>query len=401
MDAVLILRQLWRQRVLVAVGLVVSLVLGLLVVYRIGLGVPPSFTSRQYDIGVASAEALVDSPSSQVADLGGGPVRTDVVALTARARLLANVMTTSPLKDQIARRAGIDPVTFSASVPSLGPDAAKPQSVSNGPTNPRGNVMTVYFNETLPIITADVQATDAALAARIATAAVQELGTYLKSIAAEDKVPNPRQLVIDELGPARYATQTEGPRPLSGFGAFLLIFGVWCAALLVTSRLVERWREAAAAEASGVPVRQAVAEPTPPPLAEPPSLAVAPAADVPLPSWLPDPPETMAPDPNQARRTPDGSAQAEGTGAGATNRPPASSRGRYLPRIRPRGRGEGARVAAIDPQLNAFLECPEYDERDLQLEPVVEAVDGEPGVSCRCGASFPQSGAEPNLSTPV
>lgn len=247
MDAVAILRQLWRQRLLVVVGLALSLVIGLSIAYKVGVGVPPTFESRQYKVGVASAEVLVDSPSSQVADLGGGKVRTDVTALTNRARLLANLMAASPLKDQIARSAGVDPRTFMASAPSAQP-SQKPSTLDAAPAGPQMRSLTVYFNETLPIITADGQAPTEQIAARISTAAVTELGRYLKSVAALDKVPDARQLVVEPLGEARFATVDRGPRKLIAVMAFVFIFALWCTGIVLVAKLVRGWRQAAAEE---------------------------------------------------------------------------------------------------------------------------------------------------------
>lgn len=268
MEVVSILRQLWRRRLIVAVGVAVALTAGVLIAYRVEAGVPPRFESRQYQVGIASAEVLVDSHSSQIIDLGGGPLRTDIVALTARARLLANIMAASPMKDQIARRAGIDPRTFSASAPSLGPDALKPASLDSSPAALRPNVMTVYYNETLPIVTADAQAADQATAARISSAAIAELGSYLETVAAQDKVPDARQLVIDPLGPARFATVERGARRRYAIVAFLFVLGLWCTAIVLISGLARNWRDAAAADrgSDGAPFAGAdggSAEPSP------------------------------------------------------------------------------------------------------------------------------------------
>jgi hypothetical protein len=252
MEAAKVLRQLWRHRAFVAVGVALALVVGILIAYKVTLGVPPKFESRQYTVGVATAEVLVDSPSSQVADLGGGNVRTDVTALTARARLLANLMAASPLKDEIARRAGVDPRTFVASAPSIEP-SQKPSTLESSPTGPRANVLTVYFNETLPIITADAQAASESVAARISTAAVAELGEYLKSVAALDKVPDARKLVVDPLGQARFGTVQRGARKLYAILAFALVLALWCGAIVLTTTLARGWRQAAAEEEEGEP----------------------------------------------------------------------------------------------------------------------------------------------------
>jgi hypothetical protein len=250
MGAVAVLRQLWRYRLFVAVGTALALLAGTLISYKVTIGFPPTFESRQYKVGIASAEVLVDSPSSQVADLGGGKVVTDVTALTSRARLLANLMAASPLKDQIARTAGVDSRTFIATAPSIEP-SQKPTTLTATPTSPRTNVLTVYFNETLPIITADAQAPTEAVAARISSAAVTELDKYLASVAALDKVPGARQLVVDPLGQARFGTVQRGPPKLMAVVAFVLILALWCGGIVLVAKLVRAWRQDARKEEEG------------------------------------------------------------------------------------------------------------------------------------------------------
>jgi|GEM_PF-1402740 len=249
MEAVAIIRLLWRQRFLVALGLVVALSIGIATAYKVGFGFPPKFESRQYQVGIASAEVLVDSPSSQVADIGGGSALTDVSGLASRSRLLANLMAVSPLKEQIARRAGIDPRTLVATAPSTDVTGADKVSPLDSKASGAGvNRLSVEPNEILPIIGANATAATPELAARIAAAAVAELKAYLNTIAAADRVPGARQLVISPLGPARSATVVEGPRRLFAFVAVLLVFGLWCAGIAGFNWLARGWREAAAAE---------------------------------------------------------------------------------------------------------------------------------------------------------
>jgi len=51
------------------VAALIAVLVGLAVGYRVGF--PPKLESRQYTVGIASLTALVDTPSSQVVDLGG------------------------------------------------------------------------------------------------------------------------------------------------------------------------------------------------------------------------------------------------------------------------------------------------------------------------------------------
>ena len=265
MEAVAILRQLWRQRLLVAVGVVLSLMVGIAMAYRVTAGVPPKFESRQYNVGIATAEVLVDSPSSQVADLGGGSSVTDVTGLASRAQLLANLMAISPLKEQIARRAGVDPRKLVTTAPSLG--LQQQDALDTAAKGAQAVTLTIAVNEVLPIITANTQAPTPQIAARLSAAAVDELRIYLQTIAATQKVPNSRKLVISPLGPARFATVARGPRRLFAIASVAIVFGLWCLSLVVGSRLARTWREADVAEqsenASGPPAGLPAERPRP------------------------------------------------------------------------------------------------------------------------------------------
>ncbi|HEV2874511.1 MAG TPA: hypothetical protein VGW14_05125 [Thermoleophilaceae bacterium] len=249
MDLVAILRDLWRSRLLVITAALLALLVGVSTGYRIGL--PPSLESRQHEVGIASATALVDTPSSHVADLGGR-TGTDVATLSARASLLASLVTSSPLKGEIARRAGVPLDRLVASPPAtVGPAASPAPHVSGASikaSDPRAHVLRTDVpaleSGTMPIITVDTQAPDQRQAARLANEAVSVLKAHVESVAALDRVPAARRVAVTQLGPARAATVSRGPRALYGFLIALGVFGLGCAAILGVSRLSTAWRRA-------------------------------------------------------------------------------------------------------------------------------------------------------------
>lgn len=252
------LRELWHRRTLVAVGIAIALAGGLAMSYRVSLDFPPTLTSRQYDAGVAAAEVLVDSPQSQAVDLGDGDpeddgATIDIAALNTRARLLANLTATRPLSDRIASAAGVRPDTLIVIPPpsdELGP-RVKPATGTTVELGDRdANVLNLYVDETLPIITIRVQAQDAVSAGRLASASVSELGTYMRSAVSTGSVPDARQIEAAALGPARSATVVRGPRRLFAVLVCLLILGSWCVGMIMFPRLVRTWRHAARLEAA-------------------------------------------------------------------------------------------------------------------------------------------------------
>lgn len=286
------LRLLWGARRLVGAGIAIALVVGTLLVFKVSPGLPPTVEARGTDLGVASAQVLVDSKSSQAVDLGEDPVLIDLPGLIARGRLLANLIATSPLRDQIARRAGIDPATFLASAPSVGSDEPRPTTASSA-----RNVMNVTFNDALPIVTINAEAPTAATAARISSAAASELGDYLRTLTAQDEVEGSHQLVIKSLGSPDRATVHRGPRKLLAVVGFGFVLGLWCIAIIVVSRFKRGWRNAG----SGGYAQPGLAAMSAPELTAVPGLqARAPRSDPPplmgLPEWSrPERPERPRP----------------------------------------------------------------------------------------------------------
>jgi hypothetical protein len=246
------LRLLWRRRWVVCVGIGLALAAAILMAYRVDPGGSPMLESRQYEVGVASASVLVDSRSSQVVDLGGGEASgADTATLAARARLLANLIATSPLKEQIAALADVEPTSLVTRVTGDAP-VANPTPVATGttidPGDPKVNILDLQTTESVPIITVNVQSGDERAAKLLAGSAVGELTRYLRSVAAGNRVPDARQLVVAPLGAASSATTQKGPGRALSAAAFAFVLAAWCLGILATTALAAGWRRAAAAE---------------------------------------------------------------------------------------------------------------------------------------------------------
>jgi hypothetical protein len=248
MGFVAVLRELWLFRVPVLTAACFALVVGILLMFRVS--VPGGIESRRYDVGLATTTALVDTPSSQVVDLG--PTGADVGTLSVRASLLASLMTSSPIKEQIAKRAGVAGSNLIAIPPSgTGPGAAPPPAVP-GVTKPgaiilRATVPTLESGE-VPIISVSTQAPDPARAAKLADQAVAVLREHLDSVAAVGRVPAGRRVVVRQLGPARASLVRRGPGPALAIVAAIAVFAIGCASLLGLSWLVRVWRAGPAVE---------------------------------------------------------------------------------------------------------------------------------------------------------
>jgi hypothetical protein len=231
-DTVTILRRLWRFRPLVAVIGVFALAAGLLVSFKL-----PSLESRKYEVGVATARILVDTPASQVVDVA--PAGSDTLGV--RATLLSNLMVDGVVKAAIAKRAGLEESQlYGVSEAGAGPPGeTKP--------DPRGyaletKVLITSKGDPLPIIELATQAPDAAGAEKLATAAIDGLLDYLKTKAVSERVGDGERLRVSGLGVPQARLEVRGPPPIFSLGAAVFVFALGCALIVMIDGLVRELR---------------------------------------------------------------------------------------------------------------------------------------------------------------
>jgi hypothetical protein len=285
METVAILRALWRRRRLVGAVLVLAVLVGAAMAYRL-----PSLQSRSYQVGVATSRIFVDTPSSQVVEVS--PKGGDT--LGTRAGLIASLMVDGTIKDSIARRAGLRQQQFDAvseSAAETSPAVAKPTARARVLMT---SVVTNAAGDDLPIIQIQAQAADARQAARLAAAAVSGLRDYLNTKAAQQRVPGAKRLQVTGLGAPQAADVTRGPRRLIALIAVLVVALGGCAAIVVGSRIEAAWRAEQAVEEPGEP-----GEPGEPAVREP---AVREPVAAPKARSAPDRPDAAPPAPARSGR---------------------------------------------------------------------------------------------------
>lgn len=243
MDLIAIFRVLLRRRLWVAGIAGLAIVVGVLVGFRVSFTPLPSLQSRQYDVGQATIHVLVDTPSSQVADLDP-PIGTD--ALISRASLFANLMATDAVQARVAQQAGIPVARLSVLAPSttspLIPTPLATQAGTTGaPSTPY--LLSVRSDETLPLITMDATAPTAADAARLANGAFVALHEQVDHVADQQNIPAKRRPVLSALGGAAAGDVGRGPRMLYALVGSIVVFVVGCAAVVIGDGLQRRWRE--------------------------------------------------------------------------------------------------------------------------------------------------------------
>jgi hypothetical protein len=159
MELVLVLRVLWRRRLAVA---------ALLIAIAAGAGSAPP-------VGAAWARLILDTGRSQLAD--ADPLGAD--SLTWRGELLAEGLTGDAARSEIARSAGLDPAKLQVIEPRLlapAVDTALPLRATEAAavvTTPY--VITVEYDETLPVLTLEARGPDPDVARGLAEGASRRL----------------------------------------------------------------------------------------------------------------------------------------------------------------------------------------------------------------------------------
>ena len=234
MATVRILRGIWRLRRYAPGVCVVALLAGVFATHTMSF--PPK--SKSYDVGVATAQILVDTPRSQVvgdsSSISAAGAQT-LGTLGVQANLLAGVMVEGPIKADIAQRAGLKPnqlvgSSAAVSVPSAsGSGSTSAASSVSIPSGQNVYALTTQIltdsagQNALPIIEIDAQAPDEAKAVRLANAAVAGLQDFVNSEAAVEKIPDGERLSIASLGISQAGTQTHGPSQIIGVLVALVV----------------------------------------------------------------------------------------------------------------------------------------------------------------------------------
>jgi hypothetical protein len=241
--------------VLLALGVPLAACFGVMAIYQVSAGIPPQLTGRQYDIGLASTKVFVDSPMSQISNVGAETAEigsaNDIRGLMTRAQLLASLMSTGPLKERISTQAGVLPKQLTVVAPTGFGTAGNESAGSTA--DRRMSVLDLSVDEKLPVIIMNARATDAATAKRVAGAAVDALRHHVDTAAQAAGVPASRRLVVSPITPLASETVVVGPRKLYGVAVFCVMLALWGVAIVMIPRLAEYWRSLAHAEADAPP----------------------------------------------------------------------------------------------------------------------------------------------------
>ncbi len=201
-------------------------------------------SAHKVSTGAATVQLLVDSPSSELANLSQNPT-----PLISRAGVFAQVMTSQAVLAEIAKQAGVPAGQITAQGPYSGPaealDAITPAEARSSQivAEKAPYRMSFVAQQNEPVITASVQAPTPAAAAKVATAIYPGVQGYIAAMQAAGKTPGADRVTLRELGSPQTGTVNSGSRSTLTIAAFLGILILGLLAILGVEGVRRRSRE--------------------------------------------------------------------------------------------------------------------------------------------------------------
>jgi len=240
-----IARELWQRKLLVGLVFALSLLACVYSAYRINLN-PPGLATRSLSVSAASSQILIDSPRSTLVT---GAEAGTLDALATRAKIYGQYLSSLSARAAIAKRVGIPPQAISTSGPFS--PATGQESYASQPSDERAeellqegaqNRLVFTAQEGVPILTVSAQAPTSERAVALASASFATLKEYVQDLRTDGK-PVRQGVIVRQLGEPEGGTLGGSNNLILMVLAFLLVFGLGCAAILVVPSFVARWRD--------------------------------------------------------------------------------------------------------------------------------------------------------------
>jgi hypothetical protein len=236
LNLILILKELWLRRLLVAISLVAAAAISLLAIYQVTL-FPPSISQRLHVNGRGSIEILVDSARSPIAN-----ARRDISGLTARAGVFARYIAGGNVVSQIAKANGISSQQIDVAGPQPLPGEAPGASGEALEIHPYG--ITITQSGELPILAVATRAPTVEEARGLAAAAPAAISRVVKSIQRQQRTPLSQRVEFRVLGPAKAAPVDAALGKKVALLLFVVLLALCITAILAVPRLVSAWHAA-------------------------------------------------------------------------------------------------------------------------------------------------------------
>lgn len=237
------IRHLWGRKLLVGLVFVVAVIAALFSAYRFSTS---GLEKRALSVAAASSQILVDSTDSPA--LVKGVESGTFEENSTRAKIYAQYLAGYEARQKIAKLVGVPVATLATSGPfsgaiAEGSYASQPSEERAGELLQEGNSNRLVYTaqEDVPIITVDAQAATANTAIALAGASYTVLKEYIHSLEV-DGTPVRNGVTVRELGAPEGGTLGGSNNIMLMILAFLLVFGLGCAAILLVPTFAQRWR---------------------------------------------------------------------------------------------------------------------------------------------------------------
>jgi hypothetical protein len=238
------IRQLSQRKLLVSLVLLLALAAAILSAYRVTAN-PLGLHKRELSVAAASSQILVDSPNSTLvagADLG------TFDALATRAKIYGQYLSSLAAREEIADAVGVPARTIATSgpfSPATGQSGYESQTSEDRANEllkeGAQNRLVFTAQEGVPILTVSAQAPSTEEAIALATASFATLKRYVHSLQVDGK-PIRRGVTVRQLGAPEGGTLGGSNNVILMALAFLVVFTLGCAAILVIPGFVDQWR---------------------------------------------------------------------------------------------------------------------------------------------------------------
>jgi hypothetical protein len=236
LNLILILKELWDGRLLVAGSFLAAIAISILAVFQVSIS-PPSISKRTQTNAEGSIEILVDSARSPIAD-----AQRDLTGLTARAAVFARYMAGGNVIERIAKANGLSSkqidVAGAVPLPSEAPGAEK-EALQ---LHPYGIAITSA--DELPIINVVTRAPTIPKARGLASAAPAAVSRVVESIQDQQGTPARKRVEFRVLGPAQAAMVDDALGKKVALMLFLVVFSLGLLLILGLPRFKAAWRTA-------------------------------------------------------------------------------------------------------------------------------------------------------------
>lgn len=248
MDAAQVLRELWRRRAWMALGVLVAVVAALAAGFRLSV-IPPRLESKSLAVHTANASVLVDTRSSAV-----GNVLVDLRPLIARASVYTRYATTLVVRRAIARAAGLSVDQFVVDAPfgtNLPREASQPVAAQRAEGLLRES--RVYYlrfssDSGLPVVFITANAPSVDEARRLADAGAQGLIDNVSRIEIARRIPLDQRVALRQLGSAEGGTVAQDVKLGVVIAAFVGVMIAWALLVLLVGSVARSWRSLDSAE---------------------------------------------------------------------------------------------------------------------------------------------------------